>query len=149
MLIVGTFEYCTKLELFLANLENNHIDRKHIMIVPMDIDAKNPFQFFSKKQSLFYKGIEVGMACATGCSVIGASMGFALAWGPVFWGLIAAAIGFTIGFGIYLLVNKFSEYRHLPDKLPEVIVIVQCQDEQSGFVIDAMWKYSALSVGKK
>ena len=148
MIIIGTFEHSIELELLLANLENNHVARKHIMVVPMDIDPKNPFQVDSKRRDLYYKGIEVGIACATGSSVIGASMGFIMTWGPVFCALIASAIGFSIGFGIYLFFNKWSIYKNTPNKLPEITVIVQCEDEQSRLIIDEMWKYSALSVGK-
>jgi hypothetical protein len=54
-----------------------------------------------KKKHLRFKAIEVGMACATGFSVLGASAGFVLAWGPVIWGLLAACFGFGIGFGLY------------------------------------------------
>ena len=147
MIVIGTFEYSIDLELLLANLGNTHIARKHIMVVPMDIDPKNPFVFNCKKRDLHYKGTEVGIAVATGCSVIGTSAGFILALGPVFWGLTAAAIGFLIGFGIYFFSHKPSNYRQLPSILPGIIVIVQCKDEQSGLIIDAMWKYCALTVG--
>ncbi|HYE12407.1 MAG TPA: hypothetical protein VEF53_19745 [Patescibacteria group bacterium] len=147
MIVIGTFEYSIDLELLLANLEDTHIAREHIMVVPMDIDPQNPFRFDSKKRDLRYKGTEVGMAVATGCSVIGTSAGFILAWGPVFWGLVAAAIGFFIGFGIYFFTHKPSNYRQQPNILPGIIVIVQCKDEQLRLITDAMWKYSALTVG--
>lgn len=113
----------------------------------MDTDPKTPIQFISKSRDLYYKGIEVGIACATASSVIGTSIGFILAWGPVFWGLIAAFIGFTTGFGIYLLVKKGS-HRHLPKKLPEITVIVQCPEDQSILVMETMWKYRVLTVGR-
>lgn len=149
MIVIGTFEHSIELELLLTSLENNHIAQKDIVVVPMDIDPKSPFQFESKKGEIYNKGIEVGMACATGLSVIGASMGFILDWGPVFWGLIASAIGFFIGFGVYLYLYKPASYRQLSNKLPEVTVIVQCQTEQSGLIKDEMWKYKALTIGQK
>jgi hypothetical protein len=148
MIVIGAFEQSLELDLLLASLENNSIARKYIIVVPMDIDPKNPFQLNNKKRDICYKGIEVGMAFATGCSVIGASMGFILAWGPIIWGLLDAGIGFVFGFGIYLLKNKYTRYRHLPNRLPEVAVIVQCQGEQTKLTIDMMWKHCALSVGK-
>lgn len=128
-------------------MEHSGISRNHILVVPMDTDPKTPIQFISKSRDLYYKGIEVGIACATASSVIGTSIGFILAWGPVFWGLIAAFIGFTTGFGIYLLVKKGS-HRHLPKKLPEITVIVQCPEDQSILVMETMWKYRVLTVGR-
>jgi hypothetical protein len=148
LIIIGSFEHSLELELLLGSLENNHISRKNIRVVPMEIDPKNPFQYDSKKQDIKYKATEVGVSCATGFSVVGASVGFTLAWGPVFCGLIASILGFFLGFGIYIYLNKLKNYKHLPDKLPEVTVMVKCQDEQSEFTTDMMWKYRALSVGK-
>jgi hypothetical protein len=53
-----------------------------------------------------------------------------------------------MGFGIYLFFHKLSRYKHLPNQFPEVTVIVQCKEEPSSSVIDEMWKYGALAVGK-
>ncbi|MDP4091953.1 MAG: hypothetical protein Q8920_01175 [Bacillota bacterium] len=60
--------------------------------------------------------------------------------------LIAAAIGFAAGFGLYLVFNKTSN-RNFPKKLPEVVVIVQCQDIQIKQVTEILWKYKVLTVG--
>jgi hypothetical protein len=46
------------------------------------------------------------MALATAFSVVGASVGFILAWGPIYWGLIGADIGFLLGLGIKLFIIK-------------------------------------------
>lgn len=147
MIIIGTFEHSLDLELLLAGVEKNSIDRKYIMVVPMDVDPTNQFNLENKKKYLHYKGIEVGMACATGCSVLGASAGFVLVWGPVIWGLLAAVTGFCAGYGIHYFVKKQNTYRNHPDKLPEITVLVQCQDEQNNQIKNLMWKYNALTVG--
>ncbi len=50
------------------------------------------------------------MALATAFSVIGASIGFKLSWGPIYWGIISAFIGFILGLGIKLSsLNKSSQ----------------------------------------
>ena len=46
------------------------------------------------------------MALATAFSVIGASIGFKLAWGPIYWGLIGAFIGFVLGLAIRLFTER-------------------------------------------
>ena len=147
MLVIGTFEHSIELEQVLAVLEHRGISRKHIMVVPMDTDPKTSTLFTGKSQDFYYKGIEVGVACATASSVIGTSIGFILALGPVFWGLAAALMGFAIGFGIYAFARK-GNLRRLPKKLPEITVIVQCMEEQSLLVEETMWKYSVLTVGR-
>lgn len=147
MLIIGTFEHSIELEQALAVLEHSGISRNHILVVLMDTDPGPPIQPIGKSRGRYYKGIEVGMACATASSVIGTSVGFVLKWGPIFWALITAFAGFTIGFGIYLFANK-GKHRQLPKKFPEITVIVQCPQDQSTQVKEIMWKYYALTVGQ-
>ncbi len=147
MIVIGTFLHSLDLELLLAQVEKSPVARKHIMVVPMDMDQETPARLEDQKTHLRHNGAEVGMACATGFSVFGASAGFVLAWGPVIWGLIAAAIGFGAGFGIYYWTRKLGRVRNLPNRLPELIVLVQCGDQQAGLIKDAMWKHSALTVG--
>lgn len=147
MLIVGTFEHCLELEQVLAILEQSGIFRKHILVIPMDTEPKPPLKFKSKLRDLYSKAFEIGMACATGSAVIGTSLGFIWAWGPIFGGLLAALIGFILGFGLYVFVNR-GTYRHLPKKLPEVTVIVQCTEDQGLLVMETMWQYRVLTVGQ-
>lgn len=147
MLIIGTFEHCIELEQALAILEHSGIPREHILVVPMDTDPQPPIKLATKLGDRYSAAIEIGMACATGCSAMGTCFGFILTWGPIFWGLLAALIGFIIGFGLYLLVNK-GAHRHLPKRLPEVTVIVQCPKEQSILVMETMWQYRVLTIGQ-
>jgi hypothetical protein len=147
LLIIGIFEHSLELEQALAQLEKNGIARKHIKAIPMDTDPNSPNQLISKKRELHYRASEVGMASATACSVVGTSIGFILKLGPIFWGLFTAIIGFIIGFGLYLIFKKRT-HRNLSKQLPEVIVNVNCKEEQTDFVMKTMWKYNALTVGK-
>lgn len=145
-MIVGTFEHCVELEQALAVLEHMGIPQKSILVVPMDSDAEMGNRYIGKSRDRYYKGFEVGMAGASGCSVIGMSIGLILKLGPVFWGLLFGFIAFWIGFTVYLLLNKDNS-RHLPKKLPEVTVIVQTGKEKSEVVMETFWKYRALTVG--
>lgn len=147
MLIIGTFEHSLELEQALDVLEHNGVAKKHTLVIPMDTEPTPPVRFITKTHDLHAKGFEVGVACATGCTVIGTSVGFALPWGPIFTGLTAAAIGFTTAFGIYLLINKGS-HRHPPNKSPEITVIVQCLEEQSIMVMEILWEHRVLTVGQ-
>lgn len=147
MLVVGAFEHSLELEQALNELEHNGVPRSSILIVPMDTDPDTTYQFVSKRDDLHYKGIEVGIACATAFAVVGTSVGFVLAWGPIVWGLISALAGFIIGFGVIFLTKK-KNYRQLPKKLPEITVIIQCPKNQSPAVMKILWKYPVLSVGR-
>lgn len=147
MLVIGTFEHSLELEQALACIENNNITQEKIMVVCMDLNPENSQLLIAKSRDFINKCIEIGMVCATAISVVGTSLGFILTWGPIFWGLAFAFIGFCLGFTAYFFIKK-RNYRHVPKKLPEIVVIVQCFEEQSVFVMQTMWKFKALTVGK-
>jgi hypothetical protein len=147
MLVIGTFEHSLELEQALAVIENNDISQEKIMVVCMDLNPGNSQLLIAKSQDFINKCIEVGMASATAIAVAGTSIGFILTWGPIFWGLAFGFIGFCLGFIVYFFIKK-DNYRHVPKKLPEIVVIVQCFEEQSIFVSQTMWKFKALTVGK-
>lgn len=146
MIIIGTFQHSIELEQALAMLEKIGVSPNHLLVVCMDSDSKD---FSSDKKQIaegsYSKGIETGIACATALSVIGTSMGFILPWGPIFCGLIASIIGFFLGFGIYVVIQKPITRR--TKKKPEVTVIVQCNADQSDQIRKVMWTSHALSIG--
>jgi hypothetical protein len=146
LLIVGTFEYSVELEQALAVLEHMGFPQKSILVVAMDSDPDVDNQYIGKSRDRYYKAFEIGMAGAAASSVIGMSIGLVLKFGPVFWGLLFGLFTFWIGFAVYLLINKDNS-RHLPKKLPEVIVLVQTAKEKSELVMGTFWKYRALTVG--
>ncbi|MFD1953034.1 hypothetical protein ACFSL6_02285 [Paenibacillus thailandensis] len=145
MIIIGTFRHSIELEQALVKLEKIGIAQNQLLVVCMDSDAKEYVSAKQKKEDSYSKGIEVGLACATALSVIGTSVGFIMPWGPIISGLAAAFIGFGIGFGIIVIIQK-PKIRH-SKKSPEVTVIVQCDADQSELVQKAMWTNHALAVG--
>lgn len=147
MLVIGTFEHSIELEECLLVVENTGISRQHILVIPMDTHPPPALeQYLASQSDRHSRGIETGMALATAASVIGTSVGFKLAWGPIFSGLTAAVLGFIIGFGLYRLTTEGTYQQQ--EKLPEVNVIVQCNEDQSTLIVSAMWRYNALSVAR-
>ncbi|MBN8202106.1 MULTISPECIES: hypothetical protein [Bacillaceae] len=142
MLIFGIFEQSIELEQALAELEDTSILREHILVVFMDKSHRK--QHYSPLRP---HAFEVGISFATGAAAIGASMGFALTYGPIIWGLIGAVIGFAIGVGSYFLYKKLKNQPSQKRNNHEVTVVIQCQEEQTRLVSDLLWKYQALSVG--
>jgi hypothetical protein len=145
MIIVGTFKHSIELEQSLAVLENSFIAKEQILVVFMD-DA--PAANYLYKKDIQSNAFEIGIGSATGSAVIGACIGFVLNWGPIIWGLIAAFIGFAIGYGIYCFSKKNMARINLPKKIPDVTIIIQCTENQSNEIKEVLWKYQALTVGK-
>ncbi|WP_374988334.1 hypothetical protein Q5794_19415 [Priestia megaterium] len=150
MQIFSTFEYSSYIELAVSDLERKGIKKEDIFIVPLNNRTENRRIFDSLHRSDGVSLIDLGMALATAFSVIGASIGFKLSWGPIYWGIISAFIGFILGLGIKLFIFKVirRNQRLLRGKHSEVILIVDCHAADAEAVEQTLWKNLALGVSK-
>lgn len=94
--------------------------------------------------------ISKGLILAFLFSTIGASRGFVLEWGPIYWGLIGAGSGFLLCFIIDLFIKKVikRKQRHLRGKNSEVILIVECEEHQKVDVENILWTQLALGLAE-
>lgn len=146
MLVIGTFEHSLELEQVLAILEEGGVPRRRMLVTPLDTDGPSSLRCSGSPSEAYSRGVEAGMALATACCVVGTSIGFSLAWGPIVWGIAGGFFGFIVGLGFFVVIRKGKPPR--PEKLPEVTVIIQCPESQSTSIVDVMWQYGALSVGR-
>src|SRR5699024_8556636 len=102
MQLFSTFDSNIYLEMAISKLEYKGIEKEAIYAVPLDNRTEEYRLLDSIHRADGTSMIDIGMALGTAFSVIGTSVGFKLAWGPIFWGLISAFIGFTLGVGIRL-----------------------------------------------
>ncbi|HEU5141464.1 MAG TPA: hypothetical protein VFT51_15930 [Bacillales bacterium] len=150
MYIFSTFDHSTYLELALAALEENGIHREKILAVPIDRRNAKKKLFDTIHSSDSISLLDTAMAMATAFSVLGASFGFSLKWGPIIWGLIGVAAGFGTGI-LFSLINYWRKHageRKIDKKATEVIIIVDCEPDQSKMVESTLWDYFAYGVGK-
>ncbi|MGM0845720.1 MAG: hypothetical protein ACQEUT_12140 [Bacillota bacterium] len=150
MQVISTFENNVFLEMAISTLEKKGIMKEAIFAVPLDNRAEEGKVFDSIHRSDGTSFIDIGMALGTAFSVIGASIGFKLAWGPIYWGLIGAVIGFLLGFAIRLfteLVLK-KKKRLLKGKQSEVVLIIDCEVEQAELVENILWNHFSRGVAK-
>ncbi|MDE5414302.1 hypothetical protein [Alkalihalobacterium chitinilyticum] len=150
MQIFSTFEHSSYLELSITSLEKIGVSRECILAVPLinRVEERRLFDTLHRADgiSLFDKGAAIGTAFA----VIGASVGFVLEWGPIYWGLIGAAVGFIIGFIIDYIIFKVIHKRKrvLKGKQSEVVLVVECSKELVDKVEEILWEHLALGVAK-
>jgi hypothetical protein len=150
MQIFSTFEHSSYLELAITSLEKVGVEKENILAVPLinRVEERRLFDTLHRADgiSLFDKGAAIG----TAFSVIGASVGFNLEWGPIYWGLIGAASGFILGFTIdyiiYKVVHKHN--RVVKGKKSEVVLVIECQKELVEKVEEVLWEHLALGVAK-
>lgn len=148
MQVFSTFEYSLQLELAIREIELKGIS--NIFAVPLDSTNPESIGLFdtihrSDGVSLINKGI----VFAVFFSVLGASRGFELEWGPIYWGLIGAVLGFILGVIIDVFINSRRKInRKVKGKKSEVLIIIECSDTEYNEIERILWKHFALSVGK-
>lgn len=150
MQLFSTFESNIYLELAISKLEKEGIKKENIYAVPLDNRAEKVRLLDSIHRADSISIIDLGAALATAFSVVGISIGFKLAWGPIFWGLITAACGFTLGVGIrfYTERRKLRKRKPLQEKNAEIILIISCTEMQAKLVEDILWEHFASGVAK-
>lgn len=150
MQVFSTFEHSTYLELAITSLEKVGVKKEKILAVPLisRVEERRLFDTLHRADgiSLFDKGAAIG----TAFSVIGASVGFVLEWGPIYWGLIGASSGFIVGFVIDYILLKVVHKRKQEGKgkKSEVVLIIECPNEMAEKVEELLWEHLALGVGK-
>ncbi|WP_274364237.1 hypothetical protein [Paenibacillus thermotolerans] len=150
MQLFSTFETHIFLEMAISTLEKRGIPKESIFAVPLDNREEDRKIFDNLHRSDGTSLIDIGMGLATAFSVIGASIGFKLAWGPIYWGLIGAFAGFVLGLAIRIffeIVVK-KKKRTLKGKHSEIILIVDCEETQAEWIEDMLWSHFALGVAK-
>ncbi|UJL46279.1 hypothetical protein KFZ58_18305 [Virgibacillus sp. NKC19-16] len=150
MQLFSVFDNDAHIEMAISTLEKEGIKKESIYAIPLDKRMEERKLFDSLHTSDGTSLIDIGAALATAFAVAGTSIGFELAWGPIWWGLIAAFIGFVLGFVIRLFTEKVIKKRKrlLKGKKPEVILIIDCKEEQGELVENILWEHLALGVGK-
>lgn len=148
--IFSTFEHTTELELAISSLEKQGVKKESIYAVPLNNRRTEPKLFDTMHQSDGVSLISKGAAIGTALSVVGASIGFKLKWGPIYWGLIGAAGGFLIGFLIDLYIQKVvhKKKRLQKGRSSEVILIIECEDSEANDVENTLWHFSALGIAR-
>jgi len=151
MQFFSTFDSNIYLELAISKLENEGIEKKCLFAVPLDNREEEIRLFDSIHRTDGTSMIDIGTALATAFSVVGTSIGFKLAWGPIFWGVITAAIGFTLGVGIRFyteIVLRRRKRKPLQGKNAEIILIINCTETQANLVENILWEHYAIGVAK-
>ncbi|WP_083536884.1 MULTISPECIES: hypothetical protein [unclassified Paenibacillus] len=148
--IFSTFEHSIHLELAISSLEKSGISKNAMFAVPLTNRKTDRRLFDSIHNADGISLISTGAALGTALAVIGASVGFKLAWGPIYWGLIGTATGFLTGFMIDLFYYKVikKQRRLLRGEIPQVIFIVECDEAKGDIVEEILWHHFTLGTAR-
>jgi hypothetical protein len=147
--LFSTFDSSIYLELAISRLEEQGIEKENIFAVPLD-SRKKSVQLLKKiHRDDGTSLIDIGMGLAVAFSVIGTSIGFQLAWGPIIWGLLTALLGFLVGLGIRLFIEMVHKKgKPSQRKNAEIILIIDCAADQTDKVESILWEHFANGIAK-
>lgn len=133
MQVFATFDHCTYLELAISQLEQEGIPKERILAVSLRTTDDSMKLMDSIHHSDGVSLFDTGAALATAFAVIGVSIGFKLAWGPVYWGLIGAGsgllLGFLLNFMYYRVIKKKKLKLRSKTKETEVVLVIECHED--------------------
>jgi hypothetical protein len=148
MNIISTFEYSNYLELAITEIQMKGIPKENILAVPMDKRNEKRKLFDTIHHSDSLSLLDLPMILGTFFMIFGAVYGFILKWGPLIWGLIAMFIGFGLGLIIKLYTTKRQAQGQKSLKSTEVVLIIECAENQMDMIQQTLWKNHALGVSK-
>ena len=149
MYVISTFTYSIYLELAISELELKGISRKKILAIPLDKRKEKRKIFDTINQSDGISLIDIALILGTVFMVLGFIYGFVLAWGPIIWGLIGLMGGFVLGFIIDVIPKKVRRKGcKVDDNTTEVVIIVNCDENQVEMVENILISNLALGTGK-
>jgi hypothetical protein len=145
MHFISTFSHSAFLELALSDLEQNGIGKGNIFAAPLDKYSNNGQDVKMAHQEGASK-YELSFIFAAIFMLLGSIYGFILAWGPIIWAAIGLVIGATLGLVTSYFIKKADW--HQKKGQTEVILIVECEKQQSEVVEQILWQHKALGLTK-
>ena len=148
MYIISTFDYSVNLELALTSIQMKGVEKENIFVVPVDKANEEINLFDSIHHSDSVSLLDLASVLGAIFMLLGSIYGFVLKWGPVWWGTIGLAFGFSTGFIIKLILLKKYSNRKKSKKESEVVIIIECKETLVEMVKDILWSNHALGVSK-
>ena len=148
MYIVSTFKHSIMLEQAITAVEQKGIARENILAVSLDKRDEKQKLFDSMHQSDGISILDVPFILGSFLALMGAIYGFNFYLGPLLWGIIGFIVGAALGLAIKLIINrKHIRYRSQQQN-PEVVLIVECGENEADTVKDLLWEHDAMGVRK-
>ena len=145
--IISSFEYCTSLEMAINQLEEKGILKEDIVAIPLENTVQQTKLFDTIHHSDGLSLLDLAAVLGTVFSVLGASYGFILNWGPIIWGLVGLAFGAILGLIIDLLLTK-KRLRKKKMINTEVVLIIKCNEHEFQMVRNILTDNLAFGIGK-
>ena len=148
MYVVSTFDHSIYLELAITAIQMKGIKKENIMAISLDKKSEKVNLYDSIHSSDGLSLFDLPSIFAVVFGIFGGVYGFVLTWGPLIWSLIAIIIGFALGLIIKLMVVKKYSDRQQDKRGTEVVLLIECNEDQVEMTKDILWSHKALGVRK-
>lgn len=146
MHLVSAFQHSVYLELAIIDLEQMGISKENILALPLDKNNPNPPSVqAAHKDGTSY--VDLVFIFGMVFMLLGAIYGFVLAWGPIIWALLGMVGGALFGLLTEMLIAGRKVFQK--SVMTDVILMVDCQDNQVEAVEKLLWSHQALGVAKQ
>src|SRR5699024_2471474 len=148
MQLIATFKHHISLEMCIAAIEKNGIQKENIFAIPLNTRPGKIKLFDTIDQADGGSLLDIGLVLGTAFYVVGTSIGFKWYWGPIVWVLRSGLIGFTHGLAIRLIIELDVKMRkkRLRGSHSETILIIDCKEVQVELIESILWEHYALGV---
>jgi|GEM_PF-956625 len=147
MHLVSSFEQSPWLELAIYQLREAGIAEADIAAIPLDPVATPTHIFDTIHRADGRSLLDLSAVLATVGAVVGASLGFHLAWGPIICGLAGFAAGAVTGLVFDLLVTGSRRRRQTALSRIDIVLVVRCETAQAGTVRAILQTCRASGIG--
>jgi len=145
MHIISTFRHSALLELALNDLEQQGIPKDNIFVTSLEKFTPKIRNVHKIHQDDASK-MELSFFFGAIFMLLGGIYGFIWTWGPIIWSLIGLIFGVLLGIIFSLFIYKSKWFKKEPQT--EVVLIVECESNQSEIVEGILWGHNALGVSK-
>lgn len=147
MYIIATFTYNNYLELAVTAIQMKGVEKERILAAPLDKRGEERRLFDTMHYSDGLSLIDLAAVLGTIFMLLGSIYGFVLKWGPIWWALIGLGFGCFMGITIKLIVTKkYNKNRSKTLKESEVVLIIECTQDELEMVKKTLWENHALGV---
>lgn len=146
MFIVASFNYSLYTELAVTELLEKGLKNEQILAFPMELSEEPREIFDTIHHSDGISMTDAGFILGTAFMTLGVIYGFIWEWGPIIWGLIGLAAGFLLGCLLDYLWGKMKRFTCRSKAITEVIIMVDCQENQVEMVKKTLRGHLALGM---